>query len=365
MKYTSVYAKGSRPHWYVAYFDPKAQRRRYVASVFRLDDPQGKRKAFEWAREKSVAAQLDRREENSGRWELWVENYIDLKHRKSKRTREGEKLRWKWMSLYLEEKGAFVPRAVDYNLVIGYIPWRIALKKRTGRQVTFNTALSELKILGRLMKEAVHRGFTMTNPVTGLGLKRDDPKQKPELKDSEIALIRAELDRLEGSLPLPERWMTISFEIALHQGCRLRETDLPMDRIDFAKDTIQFLAKGRRVFTTQLHPELKPLLVKLRDAGAKRTCELPVQVSRDWSRFFRGRSEHRKVGFMPHVCFHCTRVTVVTRLARAGVPIQQAMAYVHHANELVHRIYTRLKPEDASKCLQALNFSGAHAGPQK
>lgn len=57
---------------------------------------------------------------------------------------------------------------------------------------------------------------------------------------------------------------------------------------------------------------------------------------------------------MTHLSFHCTRVTVVTRLARAGVPLAQAMAFVGHSSSLVHRLYTRLRPADLSLATDAL-----------
>ena len=43
---------------------------------------------------------------------------------------------------------------------------------------------------------------------------------------------------------------------------------------------------------------------------------------------------------LSHLCFHSTRVTVVTRMARRGVPIQQAMAFVGHASTLIHKIHS-------------------------
>ena len=71
------------------------------------------------------------------------------------------------------------------------------------------------------------------------------------------------------------------------------------------------------------------------------TYEMTAQRARNWHRFF------RRIG-LPHLSFHCTRVTVITRLARAGVPEQQAMRFIGHATLEVHRIYQKLKPGDLS-----------------
>ena len=48
------------------------------------------------------------------------------------------------------------------------------------------------------------------------------PPKKPELTDKEISQIR------EALKEEPE-WMQVAFDIALHTGCRLRETHLPMN----------------------------------------------------------------------------------------------------------------------------------------
>lgn len=58
---------------------------------------------------------------------------------------------------------------------------------------------------------------------------------------------------------------------------------------------------------------------------------------------------------MPHLCFHCTRVTVITKMARAGVPMAVAMAYVLHSSSLVHKIYQRLGIADLGSAVAAIS----------
>lgn len=43
-----------------------------------------------------------------------------------------------------------------------------------------------------------------------------------------------------------------------------------------------------------------------------------------------------------------------TRLALAGVPIAKAMRFVNHADEEIHRIYTRIRGEDVEGCSEAI-----------
>jgi len=48
---------------------------------------------------------------------------------------------------------------------------------------------------------------------------------------------------------------------------------------------------------------------------------------------------------MPHLTFHCTRVTFITRMHCKGVRADIVMRMVNHASELIHRIYKREKVE--------------------
>ena len=132
----------------------------------------------------------------------------------------------------------------------------------------------------------------------------------------------------------------MSFTIALHTGCRLRETRLRMSLVDFDRMTISFESpKGGRskAFTRPLPTALEPTLRPLVDRVFSH--DFPAQPSRCFQNFF------KRVGIRD-VCFHCLRVSYVTRLHRAAVPVSAAMRLVNHSSEAVHRIYQRLNVED-------------------
>jgi integrase len=177
-------------------------------------------------------------------------------------------------------------------------------------------------------------------------------REKPALTQPEVDLVKRELvtGRRERSGPWPP-WMGHCWEVAVAQGCRIKETNVPLDCVDEARGTITFPAtKGNRPFTTALNPDLLPLVRERRAAGATRLADLPPNPSYwFWCLF-------RKLG-MEGVSFHCTRVTVVSRLARAGVSQSQAMRFVGHATATVHRLYQRLGVEDLGDCLKALRGS--------
>jgi integrase len=255
---------------------------------------------------------------------------------------------WKQWRVFLAEEGVNIPRGLTYNHVEKFITWRTAQVKRVSRkQVSRNTASTDTKIFSIIMSEAVKKGFATKNPCKDVKHFRDTPAEKPEITDEEIVIIR------EGLRTKPE-WMAVSFEIALHQGCRLSETSMPMSKVNLEAGTIEFKAKGRggkpHVFTTQLHPGLRLLMERLKAEKRPVTCVLPVMAAWKWHGFL------KEIG-LSHLCFHCTRVSCITRMVRAGVPPAQSMAYVSHATELIHQLYTRLNAKDVSRAVAALDFS--------
>jgi integrase len=165
------------------------------------------------------------------------------------------------------------------------------------------------------------------------------------LTDKEIGQIR------EALRDEPE-WMQVAFDIALHTGCRLRETRLPMNCIDFKENKITFPApKGGedRAFSIPMPSALRPLFERLCKTKQELTLAFPFQPSRRWQQFFIKIEK-------PHLCFHCLRVTYVNRLRRAGVPREAAMRLVNHSSDLVHQIYQREKVEDVAQWRDAVQF---------
>lgn len=136
--------------------------------------------------------------------------------------------------------------------------------------------------------------------------------------------------------------MRDSFLIALHTGCRLRETIIPMNCIDLKAGTITFPApKGGedKAFSVPMPNALRPMFERMKTDGRKVTLEMPFQPSRKWSHLF------HMIG-LDHLCFHCLRVTKVTRLRREGVPREVAMRLVNHSSELIHMLYDRHRVDD-------------------
>lgn len=357
MQGITVYQRKGRPTWYVIFDDPATGRRVFRNSGYRLDDPTGKAKAYALAREQSHSGIAHGVESNHERWDAWAETWLRVRYRGKEKTLTSYLGAWKHLSFFLHERKIFLPRLLTYQHVVEFVHWRESqVKKASGKKVSRNTALHNVKVLSRLMREALRRGYAQGNPCVKLSedVPADPAPDKPEYTDEQIALVRAELAR-RAQIGRPSDWMPIAFEIALHQGCRLSATQVPMERIDFTHWTITFHEKGGREFTVPVHPALRPLLLRLRDEGRTVTCQLPRFASRIFSRVLRA------IG-LPH-CFHSTRVTVITRMARGDVSEQKAMAYVHHGSWAVHKIYTKLRPPDVAGVHAALALPVAPPAP--
>src|SRR6185437_12852407 len=183
---------------------------------------------------------------------------------------------WSWLAYWLQENRLHTPRTITYRNALAYIDWRTGYKKKTGKTAGRNTAIMELKLLAMIMGEAVRLEHADANPLVSLKLRRDKAAKKPELTDKEIRKIRE-------SLKTEPEWMQIAFDISLHTGCRLRETRIPLNCLDFIENKITFPSpKGGedRAFSIPMPSALRPLLKRISKAEQPFTVEFPFQPSR-------------------------------------------------------------------------------------
>jgi integrase len=186
------------------------------------------------------------------------------------------------------------------------------------------------------MSEAVACGLAPANPCLGLGIKRDPAPKKPRITEAEHQKILKALD----SEPV---WMRVSYLISWHQGCRFSETCLDMRAIDIRRMTIGFRTKGHKDTLAEfpLSPNLIPLIHELKAQGRVTTFDMPAMPGKAWWKFFR----KIKLG---HICFHCTRVTFITRCYEQGIAQADVMRLVGHSSHQVHLIYPRLEADHRS-----------------
>lgn len=332
----SYYKRGDSPFFWIRYLRADGSWGNKSSGI-RVDSVGSLRKVSRLVAEESKAEAALKHDGPVSLMTNWVPAWIDG-HYKKEKTSIRYAAAWAWLSLFFKERDVLHPGEVTARLCHDYMEWRTNPPEGR-RKASWNTALCEVRFLGAVMREACLRGLAVANPCWGLRLARAVPKEKREVSKADELVIRAALK----DQPV---WMQESFEVAIKHGCRLRECAVPMERID-AENIIRFATKGGREHVVRAHEDVVPIIERARKEKRKVLVEMPMEnCSKDWVKFFTGLG-------LPY-SFHCLRVTVVTRLARAGISESQAMRYVGHSSTLVHSLYRKLRPEDLSGAASVL-----------
>ncbi len=329
----SLYQRARSPFWWIEHVDA-AGARRQESTKLRYAVASESRKAHQ-LRDELTARE---RAQSSGggtskeAWERWVPRFLEQRYGGSPLTHQRALAAWRNLEAFLRAHEVVVPRQLTRQQIRDFIGWRSISQPEAGtHKAAKNTALLEIKFLGIIMHEALESGFCAHNPCLKLGISRDQAKRKPKITPKEHLLITR---ALKGE---PE-WMRISYEIAWEQGCRFSETCLPTSDVDLARNTIRFRTKGRKESVTEfpLSPRLRPLFERLRREKRKATFEMPAMPGKAWWFFF------RRIG-MAHLCFHCTRVSFISRCYENGIPREMVMRLAGHTSTAAHEIYPRLE----------------------
>lgn len=316
-----------------------------VRSHIRRDEPDAQRKLRMKLAELELAEARDARDGHclgkaDAGWK-WVPAFLERHYQHPLSLQRGRNA-WAPVAAFLEWAGITEPFLLTHQTGHDYVAWRMCPPAGAGVKArSKNTALVEVKIFSLIVHEAVKRGLLPANPVQRLGIRKDAPAEKPEILPEEQAEI-------EKALEQEPAWMREAWKIAMLHGCRLREVAVPMSRVDVAARVITFQGKKDKLHSMPLHEEAVPLVLEKRRARAAVLVDLPERPSKAWHAFF------KRLG-MPHLCFHCTRVTVVSRLVRAGFSQPQILQYIGHASATVNRIYRRHRPADVAHLGKALH----------
>lgn len=334
----SYFERPKSPFFWIKAKGPLGEVVRFSTGI-RVDSPGSIRKIQQRVAAEREKEQRFEQDGTAAVFRSWVPGWI-THHYANQKSRARAVNAWAWISTYLGECGVIHPEEVTYQLCQDYMAWRSdpELCEQDGRRCgNWNTALLELRFLGSIMQEALARGLVGSNPCARLRLGRRDVKEKREITAEEQQRIEAALagDGVDD-------WMRDSWMVGIKQGCRISATAVPMASVDESRMTITFREKGGKIHTAPLHADLLPLVRRKREAGAAMLVDLPKHAAKLWWQWFR---DH---GF-DDISFHCLRVTVITRLARANVSEAKAMQYVGHCNALVHAIYRKLKAADVSE----------------
>jgi integrase len=326
----SKYLRKGSPYYWVRFQKPDGTWGGKSSGI-RVDGEGSRRKIKQRIAEETMRETEFSDRTRSNRFDAWVPQFLQQKYPNPKTVIRYTHV-WSALSTYFAHRNVISPSQVTYQICTEYPAFRARPPKELMKGRSFNTALTELKVLSALMQEAVRRGYVPANPAIRLGMRRQPPKVKPEITAKEQRTI-------EDALQHQDAWMRDCWLVAMRQGARLSETAVPLPDVDLKARTITFRGKGGKIHTAPLHDDLRPLVRRAIKEKRTTLLRLPKYPSKAWFQFF------RRIG-LPHLCFHCTRVTVVTRLARDHHPIYETKAYIGHASDTVHAIYQRLQPPD-------------------
>jgi hypothetical protein len=274
----------------------------------------------------------------------WVPEYIEARYGHLQATTPSRyRARWQTLQKWLAERAITGPRNLRREDCLGYLVWR-----KAGR----NTSLSELKLLGLIMAEAVRREYVTTNVAAKLGLKHATPKAKRPFTD-------AELDAVDKHLVETDRygWMRVAYLLGRYQAARLSSCALPLGDIDLHSETLTYRnPKGgpakaySQPISEKLLPALKDLVEHRRAEGHATLADIPTLASLEFRKLLDGLN-------VKGVSHHSLRVTWITKAALAGIPEVIAQKYAGHATSSteVHRLYVRLSTGDIREALKRLS----------
>ncbi len=349
----SLFKQKKSRFWWIKFRDPTGKIVRQATPFDHSDHRQTRQAEILKAKRHVEELQTPRLDETT-RWAVWVVDYLRKRHAASPKTLSRKLTIWRTLERFLNESRLPTPANVKREHCLAYMPWRKERRSFKARNapIHHNTVILELRIFQSILQEAVRRGWVMGNACSRLEIARQTPKEKPELTDEQIQIIRdairvrAEKEDTTDEERRNTQFLRVSFEIAIAQGCRMAETLIALEDVDLHNMEITMLAKGRNRYTAPMNPCLVPLFTELRASGAKWTYDQPNIPSLIWFKFWdRLRRKHPS---MKRVSFHSTRVTVASRLGRGGVQERVAMAILNHASTTVHRIYRRVQKSEVA-----------------
>jgi integrase len=340
----STYLRRDSPFIWIRYKDAGGNWKS-ANSGYRQDNMGDRKQAEKLAQRKSLEAMVNKPVTAASHcWEAWVCPWMVARwgNRTSETSKRYSCYFWRWLK-YFKEKQITQPAALRREHVINYLEWR---KKHGGSR---NTAIHEIKFLAQVMEEAVNRGYIDKNPVRKLGIKKDDPAEKVPWSDDEVAKVEKALVERDKF-----GWMHVTFLMGYHQAARLRQSQIPISRIDFKRRIIDYPSekvKDGKGYSQPISPAFYPILQELvahrQSLGKSMLCDLPAfGESIEWRRFL------DKLG-LKHLVHHGLRATWITQAALGGIPESLAKRFVNHASSQVHAIYQKITATDLMPMLDA------------
>src|SRR5437870_711098 len=177
----SLYKRKGSPFWWIKFKNPAGEVKQQ-STGFRHGIPSEYRKAQLLRNQRSLRELEINKNSAHEAWNLWVPEFLESRHKSSPLTLIRYRNAWHNLEAYLNEIEVVRPRQLTFRHCEEYMKWRPKGYVELGvYPCVHNTARWELKILHRLMKHAIHRGFAAVNPCESLGIGKEETREKPEL----------------------------------------------------------------------------------------------------------------------------------------------------------------------------------------
>lgn len=345
----SIYTRKGSPFFWIRF---KSTDGKWIgkATGYKTGNPGDRRQAEIVAQKLSIEERERTPASPREYWDSWVDTFLQQTYGHSHSTTLTVYRRyWTRLRKWLGTESLMAPAQLNYSALLRYK----ALREK--QKISINSIVHELKFLGVLMKEAIHRGFATNNPCLRMGFKRTTPKPKVPWTDEQAAIVAA-------AIRLEDDFLQASFILGFYQAARLRQCAVPLKDIDLERRRITYwrtldnkpLTKGNKPFTQPIAgaalPMLRELAARRADGGHRALCEIPERPSLIWREFL------DRFGF-EELCHHGLRTTWITKAARSGkVTRAEAMRFVNHGSTAVHEIYQRLNADDVAHVADALEL---------
>jgi hypothetical protein len=282
----------------------------------------------------------------------WVLPWLIAKYGKNGTTTlDVYKRMWRALQRYHAEHKIKTAPQISRGFIMSYLAWR--MENGAGR----NQAIDEIKFMGMIVDEAILLGHCSANPIRKPGLKKNATKGKEIWTDEQYIEVEKHI------LKTKCHWQQCSFYFGKFQACRLRQCQVPLRCIRFDLNTIQYpdiVVKGGEAYAQPIDPRFRPILERLvenaKAQGLRVLCEIPWDASLRW------RVTLDRCGF-EDICHHGLRASWITRAAENRVSESEAMAFCHHKDREVHRIYKKVSVAAIAHVPAAVPFPGEPSRP--
>ena len=235
--------------------------------------------------------------------------------------------------------------SLNLDLVEGYINWRRKQGRIQGGQLQDTTLNRELACLKTIVRRAMLNQFVDRNPLEGLRLFKDNPR------DRVISLV--EFQKLVEQC---SHHLKPIVQIAFCTGMRKGEIlGLRWEQIDFKNRVIILEASDTKTKNKREIPLDNELLVLLQQIP--RTLNSPFVFTWKGKRITDVRTSFAKAckrAGIVNLHFHDLRHCAVTNLRKAGISDSVIMSISGHKTNAMFRRYDSVDREDREKALEHL-----------